>query len=210
MEKYCECGCGEIVKAGNRFIRGHNSFGHVVSDETKQKIGNAHRGKIVSEEQKHKLRDANLGKKLSDETKMKIGAKSKGNSYAKGHHHTEETKQKIGIASKERGFPKEHMANWVGKQHSDEAKLRMSISHMKSRKDGYCDVWSDNEYKNDLRKSSCEECGITNMMSLKLFGTQLHTHHKHGKTQCSPNDIQTLCNSCHIKLHYKIKHMLDN
>ena len=41
-------------------------------EETKRKIGNAHRGKFVSEETKKKLSEANKGKKHSEETRKKM------------------------------------------------------------------------------------------------------------------------------------------
>ena len=44
----CKCGCGEKVKPGNTFLRGHSGRGKSRSEETKRKIGNAHRGKEIS------------------------------------------------------------------------------------------------------------------------------------------------------------------
>lgn len=51
----------------------------------------------------------------------------------------------------------------------------------------------ENEARN-LRKDSCEECGAV---------TNLHGHHiDRNHWNSSPENIKTLCNSCHIKLHY--------
>lgn len=40
----CECGCGQVVKPGNRFIKGHANKSKPMSDEQKQKISLAHGG----------------------------------------------------------------------------------------------------------------------------------------------------------------------
>ena len=60
---------------------------------------------------------------------------------------------------------------------------------------------NDRDYIEDCRKSACEVCGLTNMLSLKVFDRQLDTHHKNGKKECAPEDIKTLCQSCHMRLH---------
>lgn len=45
-----------------------------------------------------------------------------------------------------------------------------------------------------LRKSACEICGTT---------SNLHAHHIDGDiTHNTPENIQTLCNSCHLKHHH--------
>lgn len=44
----CECGCGQEVKQGNRFICGHNRRGVEASDETRLKMSRSH--KTIDEE----------------------------------------------------------------------------------------------------------------------------------------------------------------
>lgn len=63
-----------IIKVYDATRKKHskNREGFVPSQETKNKIGDAHRGKIISEEQKQVLREKNIGKILSEETKRKI------------------------------------------------------------------------------------------------------------------------------------------
>ena len=181
MEHLCECGCGGEVKIyrgkPRRFIQGHNGRGQKLSEEHKHKIRMGNTGKIVSEETRQKLKISSTGRKHSKETLKKMSESHIGqiptNAWEKGH------------------------ISWnKGKQISIDTLAKI----IKPRTDGYCDVWSDEEYHNDLRGPACEKCGITNMMCMKISSMQLSTHHKNGKQNCAPEDIQTLCVSCHMKL----------
>jgi group I intron endonuclease len=85
------------------------------SEETIQKIREAHTGKKLSEEHKQKLREASTGKTLSEEARQKIReAKT-------GKKRSEETKQKLREAK-------------VGKKLSEEHRQKM-IEAQRSRKD---------------------------------------------------------------------------
>lgn len=90
-------------------------------------------GHIVTEETRQKLRDANLGKKLSEETKRKIGLKSKGNSYRKGIKNTDEVRAKISKAHMGVKLSEQHRKTLLGNKralgmkHSDGTKKDMSI-----------------------------------------------------------------------------------
>ena len=71
-----------------------------LSDETKEKIGNAHKGKIISEDHKQKLREALLGRYVSEETRKKRSISLSGEKNPMyGKHHSEQTKQKLREAS---------------------------------------------------------------------------------------------------------------
>lgn len=89
---------------------GEGSYGRKVSEETKEKIRNAHIGKKHTEESKQKISEALIGNKYAlgmrhtEETKRLIGEKSKGNQHAKGNHLSEEARKKISEANK--GKPK--------------------------------------------------------------------------------------------------------
>jgi hypothetical protein len=116
--KYCECGCGKLVKEYNRFILGHNI-------------------KLV---------------KPTKESLLKRG-------------------------------------------------ISVSLSKY-SGKSKYCAVWLDSEYKDDLRERQCCKCGITNMLSIKVYNEVLSLHHSNkDKKDCAPDNIITVCKSCHAKIH---------
>jgi len=230
----CACGCGEEVKPGNRFIRGHSNKNKKMSDETKQKLSEARIGKKASEETRKKMSEARrgennpfYGKKMSAEHKLKLleinlnrvvsdETRQKLSEAGKGRECTEETRRKISLANTGRKRSKEakkrisdakknpsketlEKMSIAAKNMSEETKFKIATSLMKCRTDGYCDAWSDVEFKKDLRRSACECCGITNIMCVKLFGVQLSNHHNDGdKMNCDPFNVKSLCSRCHL------------
>lgn len=104
----------------------HSSL-HKPSEETRNKIGAAHKGKQgywkgknLSEEVKKKISEANKGKHPSAETRNKISEAKKGkctgeNSSMYGRHHSAESIQKMSDAKK-------------GKRASEETRKKMSES----------------------------------------------------------------------------------
>ena len=187
MEHLCECGCGEETKSDRRFIRGHNRRGKNQSEEARRKMSIGRTGKVISKEHRANLSKAGKGRVVSPETRAKISIAQIG---------------KIIPAVSRLKMSEAHKGVKLSEKHV----FNRSLAQMKSSlKHGYCHAWGDIEYKNSLRGEACENCGITNMMSLHLFGSRLATHHKNGKLECSPTDIQTLCMSCHIKLHHALR-----
>ena len=182
MKCLCECGCGGEVNIyrgkPNRFIQGHNTRGKKLSEEHKEAIRQGNLNKIVTKETRQKLRDASTGRTFSKESKEKMSLSHIGqipnNAWKPGH---------------------------IPWNKGIKMPIEVVIKNMTGKNDDYCDIWADKEYVNDLRGPACEICGITNMMSIKLFGNRLSTHHKNGKENCAPDDISTLCCSCHMKIH---------
>ncbi len=75
--------------------------GRVHTEETKQKISEAHKGKSKhTEESKEKLRQFRTGMKLSEEHKAKISKGLEGNTNMVGRKLSEDTKKKISEAGK--------------------------------------------------------------------------------------------------------------
>lgn len=212
----CECGCGEKVsKFGNKFIYGHNRRGIMPSEETKLKLSKSNVGQKRSDEARAKMSKGQKGREFSDEHRAKI---SKGNldkkvseearkKISKSHmgiRPSDETKLKISKANLGKKRTQKAIANMSkahkGKKLSDETKFKIGLANLKTEPREYCHAWYDKEYVDDCRKPACEKCGLTNILSLQIFGCQLHTHHLNGKKACAPEDIQTLCKSCHMRL----------
>lgn len=131
--------------------------------------------------------------------------------------HSPESKNKMSIAGKGRVFTKEHkknlsvaMKNNINlKNLSKEQILKRSISQMRCRTDGYCDAWSDLRYKNDCKKDHCGICEVKEEKRISKMGrkySNLILHHKDlNPKNCHPDNLSTLCNSCHTKLHHFLK-----
>lgn len=197
----CACECGMSVKWNkwekrwNRFIHGHHRKNQKHSEKAKRKMSVATTGKKLSEETKRKIGIAFKGKKLSKEHILKISIALRGkNNPMFGKIMSKESRKKMSIAQKNR---------------SEAIEIKMAIARMRCRTDKYCDVWSDKEYKKDCLKDCCEICG-TKEKKIKgkdgrLF-PNLGLHHKDLKPKnCHPDNLATLCKSCHAKLHHMLQ-----
>ena len=186
----CKCGCGGLTQPGNIFILGHTQRGKVFSVEHKRKIANTLEGHIVTEETRKKISIANTNP--SEEIRRKISEAARNIS--------DETRKRMSLANRNPSEETRKRRSEALKNPSKETRLKIAVSKMKCRVDGYCDVWSDKEYTDDLRKTACDQCGITDIMSIKLFGRILSNHHIDGnKMNCHPSNFKTLCCSCHAR-----------
>ena len=59
----CECGCGQTVNPGRRFIIGHTWAGKKLPDEIRTKISKAKKGKKMSDEHRENIKIAHLQEK---------------------------------------------------------------------------------------------------------------------------------------------------
>lgn len=90
----CECGCGQEVKPGNRFINGHNWKGVTKSPEHRNALSITHKGIPKSSEHCAALSIAHKGVSLSSEHCAAISV------GLTGHPVSEETRDALSIAHK--------------------------------------------------------------------------------------------------------------
>lgn len=139
-EVACECEKYLISKYNtNNHIYGYNmsiggesgTVGYYKhhSEETKRKIGEAHKGLHHTDASKQKMREKLCGRKLSDETKRKMSEAHKRlkTNGMLGKHHSEETKLKMSKAQKGKTLSEEHIQHikdaWIRKREAKNATI---------------------------------------------------------------------------------------
>lgn len=177
IRRRCKCGCGQLTKKGRKYVVGHHRIGKTFSETHKERISKSLTGKKLSSEHIKKISNSLCGRKLSERHKRKMSEVMSGTNHP-----------------------------FYGKEHTKDSKLKMSVNSMKCRTDGYCDAWSDNEFKEDLRKDFCETCGMLKEESMSMWKQRLSLHHKDGdKKNCHPDNVGTACRSCHASLDWKLR-----
>lgn len=174
IRRRCKCGCGKVASPGRQYIHNHHRIDKKHSKKTKKKMSLSAKNNINS-----------LGCKRSKETKLKMSLAQQNRS--------EEHKLKISL----RNIGNIYGRGNKGKKRSKETKLQISLAQIKYDPNyQYCDIWKDKEYKNDLRKNYCENANCKNKSK------RFVNHHIHlDKKRCAPNEVMTLCDSCHAILH---------
>jgi hypothetical protein len=144
---------------------------------------------IRSKETKIKMSKSQKGRIVSEETRIKI---SKGN---KG--------KKLGPLSKE--HRKKLSESMIKKTNSEEYRKKISDEKASSWKGGNTRYYHK-LVKNKYEKNYCQKCGISKLLSLKVFyrNFSMHCVDKNFKNVVSHNWI-TLCVSCHCRLHKTLK-----
>ena len=159
------------------------------TEETKQKIREKRKLQImapVSEETKLKISLANKGKKKSEEhiKNLKIARSKITVKPMLGKHHSEETKAKLRLI---RG---DKTSRWLGGKSLEK----------------YSGDWT-NTLKMSIRIRDKFVCKICNK---KQENKMHHVHHTdYNKFNCNPNNLITLCKSCHAKTNGNRKYWIN-
>jgi hypothetical protein len=200
--------------------------GKHLSEETRKKISDAKKGKHLSEETKKKMSEAkkgenhpSYGKHRSEETKRKLSDANKGKNHPNyGKHCSEETKKKISDANK---HPSEETKKKMseaqkGKHLSVETKKKLSKANKGENNPNYKDGISLKEFeeafgmKHEEWKELAQKIRLRDNFICQFCGRKGATdvHHiipRRIKIDNSPDNLITLCRSCHIK----IEHLTD-
>lgn len=140
---------------------------------------NSFYGKKHTLESKLKMSKSHIGKKHSKKTVEKM----KGNKNCLGRKLSEETKEKIRLSRKK----------YVGKNHPRWIEDRDTFVRP--------DDWTDTLRESIRQRDNyiCQECGIHQDELIGRF-KKLDVHHiDYDKQNCNPNNLITLCRSCHSK-----------
>ena len=186
----------------------HYMFGRKLSETTKKKISIGGKGKGM------------LGKKHSEETKRKIGIKSIGRKSFLGKHHSEETKQKIGKVQ----FGRKHSKEFIEKQRNFMTGNKYALGKHWKLTEEQKRKWSDIRKGKSIGKDSPNwrggksfEIYPEKFWELRLairardnYICQLcrkypafDCHHiDYNKQNCEPENLITLCRSCHLKTNF--------
>ena len=208
---FCQCGCREEVKSGNKFVNGHQRRGQKHSEEAKRKIAFAKSGKDHSGEN-----NPHFGKKHSEETKTKISiAKS-------GENCSLETRRKISIVNtgkirSEETKAKISSAN-SGENCSLETRRKISIAKIGENNPNWqggitnepYGPGNDEQVKEKIRirdNHTCQECGVIWDGIEKKF----HPHHiDYDKNNHVSWNRITLCPSCHSKTNTNREYWMNH
>lgn len=179
-------------------------YGKEKADLIKKKCSESRRGKTLSERHKENIRKSHLGKK----------------NHFYGKSHTEEAKQKnrdkhLGISSWNKGT---HLSGMIGRQHSEETKLKMSKAQKGKRMGEKSSNWQggksfepydkdfNRKFKRAIRKRDNQICMLCNIHREKVkFAFDIH-HVDYNKMLSVPQNCISLCKSCHMKTGYNRKH----
>ena len=223
--KYCECGCGQLCKIGNRFIKGHNMVG--VPGWNKGYTKNTHKGV-------KKISESHLGKTTYNKGLTKETSESVRRGGEKRAGHTKENDESVRRrAEKMKGRTKENnegkrrgAEKMTGKEPTQamiEGRIRQAEKmrgELSAQWQGgisfepYCYKFN-NLFKEEIRNKYNRICFLCSMIEeeqkddLRRRGKtpkRLAVHHVNYNKNClcdeSDCEFVPLCSSCHAKIGF--------
>lgn len=164
----------------------------IYSEETLNKIREARSKQVFSEESQIKKSNSLKGKIVSEETRQKIGDGNKGKIVSK---ETREKQSKAKIGKKRESFTKEHRQK-IGK-------ANIGANNGNWNNGSSFEIYPqefNKELKNKIKQRDMYICQTPNCMNIE----NLCIHHiDYDKNNSNPENLITLCNSCHTKTNGK-------
>jgi len=197
----CDYGCGQEAKYN--FKNGKNccnitcnscpKFREKISISKKEEK-NPNFGKIFTAETIEKMRRSHLGqkRKFSKEHKLKLSKARKDKTFSKRPNHSEFMRKnnpakRLDVRNKLKGH---NNPNWKG-----------GIST-----NPYCEIFNQKDFRDIIfirDAYTCQNCGITKMLSLKVYSKELSLHHiNYNKQECKLKNVITVCCSCNSKANF--------
>lgn len=183
----CECGCGQTVKLGNRFINYHQTRGR----------HNPNYGKSRSPETRRKISKAMKGKRFSAQHRKNISTSHKGLMVGQrnpnyGNHPSAETKKA--------------MSPWKGKKFSIKHRKRMAEAKRGENNPQWRGGKSFEPYSpgfnDDLKRKIKERDGHKCQFPYCQRTTTLTIHHiDYDKKNSAESNLITLCNRHNTKVN---------
>ena len=183
----CQCGCGQIVNPGNRYVNGHNT---------------PMKGKVHSAESKKQTALALMGRKYSDETKLKMSISAMGNTKCIGYKHSDKTRQRMSLAN-------------TGKILSEETKRKIGLANIGCHNSNYNPTLTNeeringrnipgyNEWVQAIFKRDNYTCKICGQIGVELNAHHMESYHDNPKLRTTLLNGITVCESCHKNFHHQ-------
>jgi len=184
------------------------------TEEHKRKIGEALRGHVVSEETRKKMSEAHKGVKLSEEHKRKIGK------ARKGHIVSEETRNRISVSSKGNAPWNKGKKNVYSKERLKKTSGARSNLWQGGKSFEPYGLEFNNQLREQIRKRDnyrCQQCfrHQDELYSKSGRKYKLIVHHiDYNKKNNSPKNLISLCRNCHCQTNFSrndwTKYFQDN
>lgn len=196
--RLCACGCGKLANSEKKFIYGHHRIGATNSKEGNEKRSKALKGRKPTEEA---IKNMKLGQQKAWDNEDRKREFSENNPSKRP-----EVIEKIRKCSLELWQDEEHRNKHLLTLNSLEYHEAHSGENAWNWQGGksfeiYPKEWT-NRLKKSIRKRDNHQCQVCNTHQ-NLLGKKLDVHHiDYNKKNCNPNNLISLCESCHMKTNF--------